>query len=73
MESGFCRYFYVNNENLFFTVDYHSKFPVVKKVESMLAENLIQATKVVFPEFGLHTGGGQHIVCKIHYQEMQTE
>ena len=45
--------FMVSNENQFCIVDYFSKFSVVKKVESMLAEDLISATKVVVTEFGL--------------------
>ena len=43
----------VNNETFLHSVGYYSKFPVVKKVESMSAEDLIWETKVVFAEFGL--------------------
>ena len=39
--------FMINNENLLCFVHYYSKFLVVKKVESLLVEDLIQATKVV--------------------------
>ena len=46
-------FFMINNENLLCIVDYYNKFPVVKKVESMLAKDLIQATKVVFAEIGI--------------------
>ena len=45
--------FMVNNETLLCIVDYYSKFPVVKKVENMLVEDLIQATKAVFIKLGL--------------------
>ena len=34
-------------------VDYYSKFMVVKKVESMMAEDQIWVTKFVFIQFGL--------------------
>ena len=44
--------FMINNENFLCIVDYHSKFLVVKKVESMSAKDLIQATKVIFAKFG---------------------
>ena len=43
----------VNNETLFFIVDYYSMFPGVKKVGSILAEDKICSTKVVFAKFGL--------------------
>ena len=44
----------VNNETcVLYNEDYYSKFHVVKTVESMSAEDLIWATKVVFNEFGL--------------------
>ena len=36
--------FTVNNEILLSIVDYYSKFPVVKRVETMLAEDLMWAT-----------------------------
>ena len=45
--------FMINNKNLLYIVDYFSKFPVVRKMESMLAKDLIQAVKVVFTQFGL--------------------
>ena len=35
MGGGWCKYFMVNNETLLCIVDYYSKFPVVKKMESM--------------------------------------
>ena len=45
--------FKASNETLLCIVDYYSKFPLVKKVESISAEDLIWATKVVLAEFGL--------------------
>ena len=42
----------VNNENIMY-LDYYSTHPVVMKVGSMSAEDLIQAAKVIFIEFGL--------------------
>ena len=43
----------MRNPNLLCIVGYYSKFLVIKKVESMLVENLIQATEVEISEFGL--------------------
>ena len=38
---------------LFCFVEYHSKFPIVKKVNSLSADNLVQATQQIFAEYGL--------------------
>ena len=45
--------FIINNENVLCIVEYYSKLPVIKKVESLLAIDLIQATKVVFADVWL--------------------
>ena len=42
--------FMINNENLLCIVQYYSNIPLVKKVEGMLAKDLIGAIKVVFAE-----------------------
>ena len=34
-------------------MDYHSKFPIVKKMEGLSVDNLISAFKVVFSEYGI--------------------
>ena len=47
--------FIINDGNLVCIVDYYSKFPVIKDVENQLAEDLIQAARVLFSEFGLPT------------------
>ena len=41
------------NKNILFIVDYYSKFPVVKKVVSLLAGDLVHTTRMIFAEFGL--------------------
>ena len=41
------------NNMLLYIVDYCSKFPIVKKADSLSADNLITAAKFVFTEFGL--------------------
>ena len=42
------------NKTLLYTVDYHSKFPIVKqKAEHLTADYLIKAAKIAFAEFGL--------------------
>ena len=43
----------INNENLLCIVDYYNEFPVMKKVEILSAEDLIQLVKIVFAELGL--------------------
>ena len=45
--------FHINNENYLSIVDYHSKFPVVEKMEGLSADSLILAFKVVFSEYGI--------------------
>ena len=38
---------------IFCIVDYHSKFPVIKKTEHLSADNLILMHEVIFAEYGL--------------------
>ena len=45
--------FTIENNTLLHIVDYYSKFPVVKKTNGLLAENMIKVVKIVFAEFGL--------------------
>ena len=45
--------FQLHNRNYLCIVDYHSKFPVVKKMEGLLAESLISVFKVIFSEYGI--------------------
>ena len=45
--------FHFNNRNYLCTVDYHSKFPVVKRLEGISTENLITTVKVIFMEYGI--------------------
>ena len=45
--------FQLNNKNYMCIVDYHSKFPVIKRMEGLSAESLIAAVKVVFVENGI--------------------
>ena len=47
----------INSKMLLCIVDYYNKFQVMKKVETLLAINLIQAAKVVFAYFGLPSAG----------------
>ena len=42
--------FTLNNKNYLCIVDYHSKFPIVKRAENMSAESLIIVCKVIFSE-----------------------
>ena len=45
--------FHFNNKNYLCTVDYHSKFPVVKRMEGLSTDNLIATAKVIFAEYGM--------------------
>ena len=45
--------YHFNNKNYLCIVDYHSKFPVVKRLEGLSAENLIPTVKVIFTEYGI--------------------
>ena len=42
----------LSNKNYICIVDYHSKFPIVKKAEDMSADSLILACRGIFSEFG---------------------
>ena len=45
--------FTVNTKHYLCIVEYHSKFPVIKKTEDLSADSLILMCKVIFEEFGL--------------------
>ena len=45
--------FHYNNKNYLCLVDYNSKFPVIKRLEGPSAENLINAVKIIFMEYGI--------------------
>ena len=45
--------FHLSNKNYLCVVDYHSKFPVIKKMEGLSEENLIATIKVIFAEYGI--------------------
>ena len=45
--------FYFNNKNYLCIVDYHSKFPMVKRLEGLSAEKLIPTVKVIFAKYGI--------------------
>ena len=45
--------FQLDNKNYLCTVDYHSKFPEVKKVEGLSADSLGSTFKVVLSEYGI--------------------
>ena len=45
--------FHFNNKNYLCIVDYHSKFPMVKRLEGLSAENLTATVKVIFTEYGI--------------------
>ena len=42
----------INSETPLYVVDYHSKFSVVKKVNTLTADGLVQTTKLIFVEHG---------------------
>ena len=45
--------FTIKNNTSKCIIDYYSKFPVVKKADNLLADNLIRVARIVFAEFGL--------------------
>ena len=45
--------FTLNNKHYLYIVDYHSKFPIIKKTEDLSADSLILMCKVIFAEYGL--------------------
>ena len=45
--------FQFNNKNYLCIIDYHSKLPVVKRMDRLSADSLIAAVKVIFVEDGI--------------------
>ena len=45
--------FHFNNKNYLCIIDYHSEFPVIKKMKGLSTESLITTTKVTFAEYGI--------------------
>ena len=45
--------FHFNNKNYLCIVDYNSKFPTVKRLKGLSAENLTNAVKIIFAEYGI--------------------
>ena len=45
--------FQLNNKNYLCIVDYHSKFPIIQRMEGLSAENLITTVKIIFSEYGI--------------------
>ena len=45
--------FQLNNKNYLCVVDYHSKFPIIKRMEGLSAESLITTVKLIFAEYGI--------------------
>ena len=45
--------FMINGKTFMCIADYYSKFSIVKIVNSLLADDLVQITKLIFAEYGL--------------------
>ena len=45
--------FILHNKTYLCIVDYHSKLPVIKKMEYLLADSLILTCQIIFSEYGL--------------------
>ena len=45
--------FHFNNKNYLCVVDYNSKFPIIKRLVGLSAENLINTIKIIFAEYGI--------------------
>ena len=58
----------LSNKNYLCFVDYHSKFPVIKRMEGLSAENLITTIKIIFADYGilhrLMSDAGSNIVSE---------
>ena len=53
MGSSQADIFHFNNKNYLCIIDYNSKFPIIKRLEGLSAENLTNAVKIIFMEYGL--------------------
>ena len=45
--------FLINKKSLLCILDYHNKFTLVKKVNNLSADNLVQTAKLIFAEYRL--------------------
>ena len=45
--------YHFNNKYYLCIVDYHSKFPVIKRLERLSAESLVNTVKIIFAEYGI--------------------
>ena len=45
--------FTLNNKYYLCVVDYHSKFPIIKKAEDLSADSLILTCKIIFADYGI--------------------
>ena len=45
--------FHFNNRNYLCVIDYNSKFPIIKRLEGLSADNLINTVKIIFTEYGI--------------------
>ena len=45
--------FHFNNKMYLFIIDYHNRFPVIKRMEGLSTESLVITTKVIFEEYGI--------------------
>ena len=50
MECSWGRCFPLQHKNYLCIVDYHSKFPIIKRLEGLSAENLTNTVKMIFAE-----------------------
>ena len=45
--------FHFKNKHYLCIVDYNSKFPVIKRLDGLSAENLINTVKIIFAKYGI--------------------
>ena len=43
--------YFVKNKTLLYIVDYYSKFPFVKKADSLTADDLVRVAKILLVDF----------------------
>ena len=61
--------FHFNNKNCLFIVDYHSKLPVMKRVERLSVESLLNTVKIIFARYGIPS---KNVRCRhqFHFRDI---
>ena len=64
--------FHFNNKDYLCIVDYHSKFPVIKRLERLSVESLVNRVKIIFNKYGIPqkimSNAGTNVVSNTFWQ-----